>query len=267
MDYTLVEIELILESDSSALRDISFKVNPGEKIGICGRTGRLVFYVFSTFFSFLQKPAHKPPSGKSTLLSVLLRILNITHGTILIDDFPLSEIPRSTIRSRLITIPQEPFILSGSVRYNLDPSTLIRDSRIITALQKVGLWDLLSERGGLEALMTDNPLSQGQQQIFCLARAMLRLGDGEGKDRGRGKIMVLDEATSNVDAETDALMQKLIKEEFAECTILTVAHRLDTIADSDRVAVLDGGRLVEFDRPEVLMEREGSLFSELRGGK
>lgn len=201
-------------------------------------------------------------SGKSTLLSVLLRILDMVSGTILIDGLDLRSLPRSTIRSRLITIPQEPFILAGTVRYNLDPTVLISDEQIITALEKVGLSDLLDARGGLNALMMDNPLSQGQQQIFCLARAMLRLGEGDAK--GRGKIMVLDEATSNVDSETDALMQKLIREEFKECTILTVAHRLDTIADSDCIAVLDGGRLVEFESPEVLMGRQ-SLFRELRG--
>lgn len=202
------------------------------------------------------------PSGKSTLLSVLLRILDMASGTILIDGLDLRFLPRSIIRSRLITIPQEPFILAGTVRYNLDPSTLVADDQIVTALEKVGLWDLLGSRGGLDTLMLDNPLSQGQQQIFCLARAILRLGEGD--EKGRGEIMVLDEATSNVDSETDALMQKLIREEFKECTILTVAHRLDTIADSDRIAVLDGGQLAEFESPEVLMGRE-SLFRELRG--
>jgi ATP-binding cassette subfamily C (CFTR/MRP) protein 1 len=184
----------------------------------------------------------------------------MTTGTIVIDGLDLRSLPRSTIRSRLITIPQEPFILAGTVRYNLDPSTQATDAHIITALEKVGLWTLLSSRGGLDASMSDNPLSQGQQQIFCLARAMLRLRDG----KGMGKIMVLDEATSNVDGETDALMQKLIREEFSECTILTVAHRLDTIADSDRIAVLDRGNLVEFESPAALMGR-ASLFRELRG--
>jgi ATP-binding cassette subfamily C (CFTR/MRP) protein 1 len=205
-------------------------------------------------------------SGKSTLLSVLLRILDMTTGTILIDGLDLRSIPRSTIRSRLITIPQEPFILAGTVRYNLDPSSRVPDSLIILALTKVGLWTLIESRGGLDSSMLENPLSQGQQQIFCLARAMLQLGEDKGEGRGRGKIMVLDEATSNVDAETDGLMQKLIRDEFKECTILTVAHRLDTIFDSDRVLVLDGGRLVEFERPDVLMGRE-SLFRELRGRK
>jgi ATP-binding cassette, subfamily C (CFTR/MRP), member 1 len=105
--------------------------------------------------------------------------------------------------------------------------------------------------------MNTNPLSQGQQQIFCLARAMLRTG--------KGRILVLDEATSSVDSETDLQMQRLIREEFSECTVLTVAHRLDTIMDSDRVIVLDAGRLVEMGSPEELMKTEGTFWG-LRGG-
>ena len=106
--------------------------------------------------------------------------------------------------------------------------------------------------------MNTNPLSQGQQQIFCLARAMLRTG--------KGRILVLDEATSSIDSETDLLMQRLIREEFRECTVLTVAHRLDTIMDSDQVIVLDAGRLMEMGSPEDLIKNEGT-FWELRGGR
>ncbi|TVY29246.1 ABC transporter [Lachnellula hyalina] len=218
-----------------ALQDISFRINAGEKIGICGRTG----------------------SGKSSLLSVLLRIIDIDSGSLTIDGLDLELIRRETIRSRLITIPQDPFILSGSVRLNADPSGNAGDESIIAALAKVGLWDILESRGGLEANMNTNPLSQGQLQIFCLARAMLRTG--------KGKILVLDEATSSVDSETDLLMQRLIREEFSECIVLTVAHRLDTIMDSDRVIVLDAGRLVEMGSPEELMKREGAFWG-LRGG-
>ncbi|KAL2071871.1 hypothetical protein VTL71DRAFT_13106 [Oculimacula yallundae] len=203
---------------SPALREISFGIRKGEKIGICGRTG----------------------SGKSTLLSVLLRILDTTSGTILIDGIDLSVVPRDIVRSRIVTIPQEPFILSGSVRFNADPTSTSTDESIIAALSKVGLWDILSARGGLDAEMTANPLSQGQQQIFCLARAMLK---------SNAKILVLDEATSNVDAETDRVMQRIVREEFKDFTVMTVAHRMDTIMDSDRIAVLDGGRLVEFKEP------------------
>ncbi|KAH7350682.1 P-loop containing nucleoside triphosphate hydrolase protein [Rhexocercosporidium sp. MPI-PUGE-AT-0058] len=202
-----------------ALRDVTFTIKGGQKVGICGRTG----------------------SGKSTLLSVLLRILDMTSGTILIDGIDLKVVPREIIRSRIVTIPQEPFILSETVRLNADPTSSAADDFIIAALTKVGLWDILSARGGLDAEMTANPLSHGQQQIFGLARAMLKTN---------AKILVLDEATSNVDGETDRIMQKLIREEFKDFTVLTVAHRMDTIMDSDRIAVLDGGCLVEFKEPQ-----------------
>lgn len=203
-----------------------------------------------------QTPANSR-SGKSSLLSVLLRILDIDSGTIILDGVDLQTVPRSLVRSRIVTIPQDPFLLAGSVRLNADPTGKLPDSTIIAALTKVSLWTILEERGGLDAMMTTSPLSQGQAQIFCLTRAMLRTGS---------KILVLDEATSNVDAETDQLMQRLIREEFRSHSIIMVAHRLDTIMDSDKIAVLERGRLVEFDSPEKLLE-EGrkSAFSELRG--
>jgi ATP-binding cassette, subfamily C (CFTR/MRP), member 1 len=196
-------------------------------------------------------------SGKSSLLSVLLRILDMESGTITIDGVDLQVIPREIIRSRLVTIPQDPFIFSGSVRLNADPTSSSSDELIIAALTKVGLWSILSERGGLDAEMTANPLSQGEQQIFCLARAMLKTQCG---------VLVLDEATSNVDTETDQLMQRLIREEFRGYTIITVAHRLDTILDSDRIVVLNSGRIVEVGTPEELSGRQ-SAFKELRGSR
>lgn len=240
--------------ESPALRDISFKIEPGSKIGICGRTGRQVPRDLSHYLT-------DKDSGKSSLLSVLLRILDLDSGSITIDSIDLSHLPREIIRSRLVTIPQEPFILAGTVRLNADPTSIASDESIISALKKVKLWDILEARGGLEADMLASPLSQGQGQIFCLARAMLRTGksgNGNGKGNERKGILVLDEATSNVDAETDQLMQKLIREEFEGYTNITVAHRLDTIRDSDWIAVLDGGRLVSWGRPEVVLGKEGT---------
>lgn len=219
--------------DALALRNLSMTIHAGQKIGICGRTG----------------------SGKSSLLSTLLRLLDLDSGAIFIDGVDLSTLPRETIRTRMIAIPQDPFILSESVRINADPSHLIADEIIIAALEKVGLWTVIEPRGGLEENMKKQPLSVGQQQLFCLARAMLRTS----------KILVLDEATSNVDRETDLLMQRIIREEFAGHTIVTVAHRLDTILDSDVVAVLDAGALVELGPPGELLEREGSAFKALHG--
>ncbi|MCJ1311899.1 hypothetical protein MMC25_005572 [Agyrium rufum] len=215
-----------------ALRNISIDIRPGQKVGICGRTG----------------------SGKSSLLSALLRLLDMQSGAIFVDGIDLSTVPREQIRSRMIAIPQDPFIISDTVRLNADPSSIVPDPLIITALTNIGLWQIIESRGGLDANMKEQPLSQGQQQLFCLARAMLR----------RSKILILDEATSNVDGETDQLMQKIIREEFREHTILTVAHRLETIMDADNVAVLEAGELLEYGPPKELMAKE-SRFRELHG--
>ncbi|KAJ4303189.1 hypothetical protein N0V90_002082 [Kalmusia sp. IMI 367209] len=214
-----------------ALHDISMVIAPGQKVGVCGRTG----------------------SGKSSILMTLFRLIELEGGSIEVDGLNISTLPREIIRARLIAIPQDPFLLSLSVRQNADPSDSIDDEAIIVALEKVQLWSILQSRGGLDAQMKTQPLSQGQQQLFCLARAMLR----------SSKILVLDEATSNVDAETDALMQRIIRKEFSQHTIITVAHRLNTIRDSDVVAVLDNGRLAEFGPPTELLARENSLFNEL----
>jgi ATP-binding cassette subfamily C (CFTR/MRP) protein 1 len=171
-------------------------------------------------------------------------------GTIIIDGMDLKTIPRETIRSRLVTVPQDPFLLTGSVRLNADPTGAIPDDLIIEAMSKVKLWDVLESRGGLEAEMSKEPLSQGQQQLFCLGSALLR------KHR---KILVLDEATSSMDLETDQRIQELLRVEFKEHTVITIAHRLETIMDSDKVALLDGGRLVEFGEPKVLLERDSAF--------
>lgn len=194
-----------------------------------------------------------PFSGKSSLLSALLRILDLDSGSIWIDGIDLSQVPRDLIRSRVVVIPQDPFTLSGSVRLNADPTESISDDRIISAMKKVQLWDTLQERGGLDVDMTKQPLSQGQQQLFCLGRALLRT---------ESKILVLDEATSSTNVETDQLMRNLIRTEFSNHTIITVAHRLDTIIESDKVAVLEKGVVVEFGDPKTLLET-GSAFKQL----
>ena len=191
-------------------------------------------------------------SGKSSLLATLFRLLDLTSGSIQLDNVDLSLIPRHTIRSSLIAIPQDPFILPGTIRFNASPISPPPDHAIISALEIVGLWDTIARRGGLSANAEDVRLSHGQQQLFCLARAMLR----------KSTVLVLDEATSSVDMQTDSLMQKIIREEFDKHTIVTVAHRLGTIIDSDRIAVMEKGRLVEFDTPEELLKRE-SVFREL----
>lgn len=189
-------------------------------------------------------------SGKSSLLSVLLRLLDIDSGSITIDGVDLKTVPREIIRNRLVTVPQDLFLLSGTVRLNADPTETIADDLIIAAMMKVKLWDVLEARGGLDADMAKEPLSQGQQQLFCLGCALLRR---------QSKILVLDEATSSMDLETAQKIQNLIRVEFRDHTVITVAHRLETIVDSDRVAVLERGRLVEFGDPKLLLETDSAF--------
>jgi len=179
----------------------------------------------------------------------------MNNGTIVIDGIYLKTIPREIIRTRLVAVPQDPFLLSGSIRLNADPTGNIPDDLIIAAMTKVKLWDILEARGGLDADTTTKSLSKDQQQLFCLGAALLRTGS---------KILILDEATSSMDIETDQLIQELIRVEFKDHTIITVAHRLQTIVDSDRVAVLDQGRVVEFGNPRELLEKD-SMFKSLHG--
>lgn len=219
---------------NTIIRDINMTIQPGENIGICGRSG----------------------SGKSSLLMTLFRMLEVVpESSILIDGIDITTLPRHLVRSRLNTIPQDPFFLKGTIRFNASPcSSSPPDAAIISALQKVQLWTIIESKGGLNAELTADLFSHGQRQLFCLARAILR--------KNGCRIVILDEVTSNVDVRTDRLMQKIIREEFRDATVLAVAHRLDTIRDFDRVAVMSGGRLVEFDEPAALLERE-SAFKEL----
>ncbi|KAL9105480.1 MAG: hypothetical protein Q9227_009360 [Pyrenula ochraceoflavens] len=231
------------------LNDVNLTIKPGQKVGICGRSG----------------------CGKSSLLASILHLLEYRDGLINIDGIDLSSVPRDIIRQRINVIPQEPYMLMGSVRLNASPWTLSptatgeratnnppppSDEAITSALRSVSLWPLISSKGGLSAPIT-NPsdfFSHGQRQLFCLARAILR----------PSQIVILDEVTSSVDVHTDALMQQVIQEEFAGRTVLAVAHRLRTIVDFDLVVVLgQGGEVVEVGDPRELLGREGSRFREL----
>lgn len=188
-------------------------------------------------------------SGKSSLVATLLRLLEIDSGTIFIDGVDLSTVPRDTIRERLVVIPQDPMILVGNVRLNVDPASQKPDATLITALERVGLWDILRERGGLDAEVTSSSLSQGQQQLLALARAILT----------PRKIVLLDEPTSSVDADTDATMQRVLLQDFADCTIVTVAHRINTIVGSDILVVMENGTVVDIGVPDEVLGRRGSL--------
>lgn len=219
------------ENQNLVIRNLSMSIRAGEKIGLCGRSG----------------------SGKSSLLATLFRMLEIEpDSSITIDGIDITQIPRQDLRSALNAIPQEPFLTRGTVRENADPLGTHTTEQIASALHSVELWDIVQGKGGLDTTLDANFFSHGQRQLFSLARALLR----------GGKVIVLDEVTSNVDVVSDALMQRIIRDKFSDCTILAVAHRLDTIMDFDRVALMHDGELVELDSPRALLERD-SAFKEL----
>ncbi|KAE8328221.1 P-loop containing nucleoside triphosphate hydrolase protein [Aspergillus sergii] len=192
-------------------------------------------------------------SGKSSFILSLLRLVNPSHGSITIDGINIESISPSAIREALIAVPQDPFTLLGTVRYNADIMGASNDEEIISVLKQVGIWEAIESRGGLDAILEDHPLSQGEQQLFCLARAILK----KRTRQGGCQVLILDEATSNLDSETDHRTQQVLKDAFEGCTVVSVAHRLDTIIDFDRIAVLDAGHLVEFDTPQRLLAKDG----------
>ncbi|KAI0214568.1 Multidrug resistance-associated protein 1 [Lamellibrachia satsuma] len=213
------------------LRNISLNVNSGEKIGIVGRTC----------------------AGKSSLSLALFRLLEAESGYISIDGVRIADIGLHDLRSRLTIIPQDPTVFSGTIKENLDPFGQHTDVELWTVLDQVRLKASISAlSAGLEHNLGNGGelLSVGQRQLVCLARALLR----------RSRLLVLDEATAAVDHETDSFLQATIRQEFADCTVLTVAHRISTVIDYDRVLVLVDGEVREFDRPGVLMADDTSLF-------
>ncbi|KAL9693210.1 hypothetical protein quinque_012495 [Culex quinquefasciatus] len=207
------------------LKDLSFEIKPKERIGIVGRTG----------------------AGKSSIIQALFRLAPAT-AAIEIDQIRIGSVPLRRHRGAISIIPQEPVIFSGSLRHNLDPFGTLEDGQIWRALEQVELRQAVQATGGgLDTKMTEGGtnFSAGQRQLLCLARAILR----------NSRILVMDEATASVDPETDRLIQRTIREQFPNCTIVTIAHRLHTVMDSDRILVMDAGRLVEFDSPANLLQR------------
>ncbi|XP_039950445.1 multidrug resistance-associated protein 1 isoform X2 [Bactrocera tryoni] len=213
------------------LRGINFTISGGEKVGIVGRTG----------------------AGKSSLTLSLFRIIESAGGRILIDGVDIATLGLHMLRSRLTIIPQDPVLFSGTLRINLDPYEVKSDDELWKALELSHLKTFIKTLpAGLNHEISEGGenLSVGQRQLVCLARALLR----------KTKVLVLDEATAAVDLETDDLIQKTIRSEFKECTVLTIAHRLNTIMDSDKVIVLDKGEVSEFASPAELLDNPKSAF-------
>ncbi|CAG7725355.1 unnamed protein product [Allacma fusca] len=215
----------------AALDHVSLHVRAGEKVGIVGRTG----------------------AGKSSIMSALLRLSDIESGSIIIDKINTAELPRKTLRQEIAVIPQDPILFQGSVRYNLDPFDKYSDESLWDALEQSNLKNKISKlkKNLLSSVDAEGEnFSVGEKQLICLTRAILR----------KNKILLLDEATASVDVETDALIQASIRTTFSKCTVLTIAHRLNTIANYDRVAVMSDGKVEEFDTPENLMTNKKSIF-------
>ncbi|KAH9101478.1 hypothetical protein AeMF1_021801 [Aphanomyces euteiches] len=215
------------------LKDVSFTVEAGEKIGICGRTG----------------------SGKSSLMVALFRTVDAASGCVRIDNVDIATVDLPTLRSRLTIIPQDPVLFSGTLRFNLDPSDNATAEELQRVLKQVHLMDLIQAQGGLDFQVAERGgnLSSGQRQLVCIARALLRCS----------RVVVLDEATASIDVESDKLIQATIKANFAGVTTLVIAHRLDTILDSDRILVMDQGRVSEFDTPKNLLAKKDGAFTSL----
>ncbi|KAJ3413134.1 hypothetical protein HDV05_008472 [Chytridiales sp. JEL 0842] len=216
------------------LKGVSFEIKDRQKIGIVGRTG----------------------SGKSSLMQALFRMVEPAAGRIIIDGLDSREMGLKDLRSGLAIIPQDPILFTGSYRSNLDPFSLYSDADLWDALSRAGLKSKVMEtEEKLDGAVSEGGenLSVGQRQLLCLARAMLK----------KPRILILDEATANIDMPTDALIQKALREDFKDATVLTIAHRLNTIIDYDMVMVLDQGTLAEYDSPHNLLTTENSRFSSM----
>ncbi|KAJ8620573.1 hypothetical protein MRB53_029102 [Persea americana] len=215
------------------LKGITLSIHGGEKIGVVGRTG----------------------SGKSTLIQAFFRVVEPSGGKIIIDGVDICKLGLHDLRSRFGIIPQEPVLFEGTVRSNIDPTGQHSDEEIWKSLERCQLKDVVAGKPEkLDALVVDNGdnWSVGQRQLLCLGRVMLKCS----------RILFLDEATASVDSQTDGVIQKIIREDFSDCTIISIAHRIPTVMDCDRVLVIDAGFAKEFDTPTHLLERP-SLFGSL----
>lgn len=235
--------DLVASYDASGggdpiLHGVSLEIPAGAKVGICGRSG----------------------SGKSSLLGCILRLLEVGPGSsITIDGVDITTLPRQTVRAAVAVVPQHPFFLKHtSLRDNLvvlhrqeheHQEQQTDDDKILQVLRRLKIDDVVDRLGGLDSPLDADRLSQGQRQLLCIARAMLA-------DK---RIILIDEASSNVDERSERLIRDVMREQFASCTVIAVAHRLGAVVDFDRVAVMGGGRLLEWDNPRALLKRDSEF--------
>ncbi|PIA19161.1 MRP-like ABC transporter [Coemansia reversa NRRL 1564] len=211
-----------------ALNGVSFQINPGEHIGIVGRTG----------------------SGKSSLINALFRIVELESGSIIIDGVDVSQIGLHDLRKHIGAVPQTVALFEGTLRKNLDPFDKHKEVDIVAAIRNARLEDLGPDKWIKNCGIN---LSAGQQQLISICRVILR----------RRKIVVFDEATASIDAETARLVKSIVNDKLKGSTFLTIAHRLEDIMDSDKILVMDEGRVAEFGTPEELIAKEG-IFHKIK---
>lgn len=234
-DIQFSEVWMRYRNDMNpVLKQVSFHIFDKQKVGIVGRTG----------------------AGKSSLGSVIFRLVDIYKGHIYIDQVDIATISLEELRSKISIIPQDPVLFTGTMRYNLDPFSKYTDDELWQALSKVHMKNkIISTEVGLDYMVEENGdnLSVGERQLVCMARAILR----------NNKILLLDEATASIDTETDAMIQLTIRSAFAECTVLTIAHRLNTVLHCDQILVMDKGQVIEFASPNALMSDPESTFFQM----
>jgi ATP-binding cassette subfamily C (CFTR/MRP) protein 1 len=215
------------------LKNLNFEIKPMEKIGVVGRTG----------------------SGKSTLCLCVFRILEASSGKILIDDIDITKIGLKLLREIITVIPQDPTLIEGTLKENLDPVHKFTEEQIEEQMKAIGLEDMLNKKNGLKYKVSEGGLnlSVGERQLICIARAIMR----------KSKIIIMDEATSSIDYKTESLIQKSLEKSLKDSTVITIAHRIKTIINYDRIIVLQSGELIEQGSPRQLINSKKGTFYEL----
>jgi ATP-binding cassette subfamily C (CFTR/MRP) protein 4 len=213
-------------ADNNVLLNLNLTIEPHKTVAIVGRTG----------------------AGKSSIISTILRLRKF-QGNISIDGVDITTLPLDNLRSNISVISQDSVLFTGTVRENIDLSGKYQDDEIWNALRTVNL-EMLFPDLNYRISSVDVNLSLGQKQLFCLARAIVR----------KNKIIIMDEVTANVDQGAEAMIYKIVREEFSQCTVIMITHKLDYVLECDKVMVLDKGRIVEFDCPSVLLNNKNGLF-------